>query len=141
MYRLEVNFVNEVVSKVVDIVNQKLRLHVAEYPIGLDKHRERVAEFLQSDSKGIKMLGIWGMGGIGKTTLAMEIYNQHRHKFAKACFMGNVREKAQQPFGLVNSQSQLLKELCGVKDGVDNVAQAVILIFIFFFWNFSQIAK
>lgn len=119
---------NEVVTKVVDIVNKKLRLHVAEYPIGLEKHTDRIAKFLHSDDKRIKMLGIWGMGGIGKTTLAMDIYNQNRHKFSKACYLGNVREKAQLPSGLVNSQSQLLRELCGVKDAIDNVAHGKAIL-------------
>ncbi|KAJ7963193.1 putative disease resistance protein (TIR-NBS-LRR class) [Quillaja saponaria] len=39
------------------------------------------------------MIGLWGMGGIGKTTIAETIYKKLSINYEGCCFVGNVREK------------------------------------------------
>ncbi|KAL6316201.1 hypothetical protein AAG906_017748 [Vitis piasezkii] len=45
-------------------------------------------------SMDVRMVGIWGMGGIGKTTLARAIYEQISGQFEGCCFLPNVEHLA-----------------------------------------------
>ncbi|XP_050145714.1 disease resistance protein RPV1-like isoform X3 [Malus sylvestris] len=56
-------------------------------------------------------VGIWGMGGIGKTTLAEAIFGRHSSKFEASCFLKNVRENSEQAGGLDHLEKTLLKEI------------------------------
>ncbi|XP_061993977.1 disease resistance protein Roq1-like, partial [Rosa rugosa] len=70
------------------------------------------------------MVGIWGPGGIGKTTIAKDVFNSIQHKFACSCFLADVRSNA-----LVQLQETLLFDI--LKDEtlrVHNVDKAVGLI-------------
>ena len=66
------------------------------------------------------------MGGIGKTTLAAQLFNNVLPGFGDAaCFLGNVRKEASNAGGLVNLQQKLLKALTGsrvVLDDADSCA-------------------
>ncbi|WP_423787684.1 NB-ARC domain-containing protein [Klebsiella pneumoniae] len=39
------------------------------------------------ESNDVRALGICGMGGIGKTTIAKAFYNKYAHEFDISCFM------------------------------------------------------
>ncbi|XP_050145801.1 disease resistance protein RPV1-like isoform X3 [Malus sylvestris] len=56
-------------------------------------------------------VGIWGMGGIGKTTLAEAVFRRHSSKFEASCFLKNVRENSEQAGGLDHLEKTLFKEI------------------------------
>ena len=70
------------------------------------------------------MLGLWGMGGSGKTTLAAKLFNSLQPGFGDAaCFLEHVRIEASHAGGLMKLQQELLEALTGVQiimEDVDN---------------------
>ncbi|MED6119781.1 hypothetical protein PIB30_014829 [Stylosanthes scabra] len=58
----------------------------------------------------VQILGIWGMAGIGKTTMAMALYNQICYRFERRKFVDNISER--------NDVTELdqLEALCGRRE-------------------------
>ena len=77
---------------VVECVTKKLPkigLDVARYPTGLEEKIEdfeKTVLWKQRQSGKVKILGIVGMGGLGKTTLAKYLFNKRSSNFGKSCF-------------------------------------------------------
>ncbi|XP_061346362.1 disease resistance protein Roq1-like [Gastrolobium bilobum] len=69
---------------------------------------------LESDERTI-MLGIWGMSGVGKTTLARAVHNSISDQFEGLCFLADVRQKSHD-LGIVTLQETLLCEIVEEKD-------------------------
>lgn len=87
--------------------------------IGMSSHMD----FLQSmisieDEEDVRMVGIWGMGGVGKTTIAKYLYNQLSYRFQAHCFMENVKELCNR-YGVRRLQGEFL---CRVFRERDNEA-------------------
>ncbi|XP_057813971.2 uncharacterized protein LOC131027886 [Cryptomeria japonica] len=121
-----------IASEVQKEVQRTKSLYVAKYPVALDKlvqdFERRCLHKLVKDFEiqcGInegrerksQIVGIFGMGGIGKTTLTKEIFNLNRPQFARACFLFDVRE-ASSKSNLPSLQMKLVKDLFN-EDGLN----------------------
>jgi hypothetical protein len=60
--------------------------------IGMDAHMKEMESLLCLDSDEVRMIGIWGPSGIGKTTIARVLYSQFSENFELSIFMGNIKE-------------------------------------------------
>ncbi|RYR26750.1 hypothetical protein Ahy_B02g061057 [Arachis hypogaea] len=106
---------NEDIKKVVEDVTHlldKTELFVADYPVGVTSRVQNVINLLmEQQSKDVLLLGICGMGGLGKTTIAKALYNQLSRKFDCKCFLLNIREVWEQDNGQVSLQDRLLSDI------------------------------
>lgn len=82
--------------------------------VGKNVHMERLNPLLSVKSKNeVRVIGIWGMGGIGKTTIAKCLYEEYSRQFDSSCFIENVRILAEK--GLPYLQEKLISNLQGQK--------------------------
>ena len=51
-------------------------LFVAKYPVGIDSRVKAIRLLLDTESDGVRIVGILGPGGVGKSIIAKAIYNR-----------------------------------------------------------------
>ncbi|XP_042477141.1 disease resistance protein RPV1-like [Macadamia integrifolia] len=66
---------------------------------------------LNLGSNDVLFVGICGIGGIGKTSIATALYNRIFKSFEMSSFLANVREEASRPDGLVSLQQKLIYDI------------------------------
>jgi tRNA A37 threonylcarbamoyladenosine biosynthesis protein TsaE len=106
--RDEAQLKTAIVSKVRDHLRASQLPPVAPYQVGLKETSKELIETLNRMEKDVGILSLVGMGGIGKTTLAKELYRsfQTNDTFEKKSFLLNVREKK-----VFDLQNQLAHDL------------------------------
>ncbi|XP_074380785.1 TMV resistance protein N-like isoform X4 [Apium graveolens] len=90
--------------------------HQEKYLFGIDSAVEQIYQKLSMDHNDVRVIGICGMGGIGKTTIAKAFYNKYSHIFDVSCFNENVRHYSQGGSSLLPLLKQLLIDLLAKKD-------------------------
>ncbi|XP_039155710.1 disease resistance protein RPV1 [Eucalyptus grandis] len=105
----------ELIEKIVkEISNQLDRrpLHVARHPVGIHPRVVELESMLKLESDNdVLMIGLWGPGGIGKTTLSKALYNTIFRQFEGSCFLADVRKTSKDSEDLVPLQKKLLSKI------------------------------
>ncbi|XP_076932777.1 TMV resistance protein N-like [Bidens hawaiensis] len=107
----EAKFIQQIVQEIspkLHIINSS----IDEKLVGMETRVKRVISSLQTGSDDVRMIGIKGMGGGGKTTLARAVFDLTSVWFEGVSFVENVREVSKgSSTGLKKLQKQVLKDV------------------------------
>ena len=59
--------------------------------VGMENHITQISSMLSLGSNDVRMVGILGPAGIGKTTIARALYNKLSNSFTQTAFMESIR--------------------------------------------------
>nr|XP_009781508.1 PREDICTED: TMV resistance protein N-like [Nicotiana sylvestris]XP_016448320.1 PREDICTED: TMV resistance protein N-like [Nicotiana tabacum] len=115
VFRHEARVIEQIVEDIMAKLGGQRQSSNAENLVGMESHMQKVYKMLQVGSGEVRFLGILGMSGLGKTTLARVIYDNIRSQFEGACFLHEVGERSAKQ-GLERLQEILLSEILVIKD-------------------------
>nr|XP_023914478.1 TMV resistance protein N-like [Quercus suber] len=84
-----------------------------KYPVGINYRVEAIKSLLDIGSNYFLMVGMYGPGGVGKTTIAKAVYNIIYELFEGSSFLENVRDRFGTFNGVIQLQDILLLEILG----------------------------
>ncbi|KAE8669362.1 hypothetical protein F3Y22_tig00112249pilonHSYRG00359 [Hibiscus syriacus] len=113
--RSEAENIEDVVEHVIKELNSKSK-SVSKELVGIDDQKKKILQLIEEEDN--RIIGLWGMGGIGKTTLAEAVYNEISPTFQCRCFLQDVSEKIEKQ-GKESLRNELLSELLNSKTCVD----------------------
>uniref|UniRef100_A0A6N2LQB2 TIR domain-containing protein n=1 Tax=Salix viminalis TaxID=40686 RepID=A0A6N2LQB2_SALVM len=106
----EAKLIKTVVNNVACKLGNKT-LHVAKHPVGISSRVQRVISLLRGARNNVGIVGIYGIAGIGKTTIAKAVFNNLYCRFEGSSFLSGVREISDKPNGLVELQERLVNDI------------------------------
>ncbi|KAL7583601.1 disease resistance protein RPV1 [Lactuca sativa] len=105
----------KLIKRIVEEISLELRsinFSVDEKLVGIETRINEITSSLGTGSDDVRMIGIWGIGGGGKTTLARAVFNKIYFEFECKSFIENVREVSKASLsGLKLLQKQVLSHV------------------------------
>ncbi|CAN1245261.1 Disease resistance protein L6 [Linum grandiflorum] len=118
---------------VIDEVFSKVELHlranytlVTDELVGIDFHVQEVMRLLNNIESGDgKIVGIQGIGGMGKTTIAKAVFDKICANFDRCCFLENIRDLLSKSDGITSLQNKLISSILRVDFQVKDASEGV----------------
>ncbi|KAB2010807.1 hypothetical protein ES319_D10G268800v1 [Gossypium barbadense] len=89
--RPETKYINDIVEYVAKKLMNNKSSTAFEELVGIDYQKKTILKLINQND--CRVIGLWGMAGIGKTTLANVVYHEISSKFKSCWFLQNVGEK------------------------------------------------
>ncbi|CAN6703695.1 unnamed protein product [Malus baccata var. baccata] len=127
-YGYESKFIKDIVKVIRDKLS-RTHLSVESKLVGIHSQVEHINLWLQDPSHDVGILVVYGLPGIGKTTIAKCVYNSNFESFEGSSYVESIRETANHPDGLVQIQKQILYDILnGKEEKIHNVSEGIIKI-------------
>ncbi|XP_039072304.1 disease resistance-like protein DSC1 isoform X2 [Hibiscus syriacus] len=111
--RPETEYIEKIVDDVTKKLMNKMSRSASEGLVGIDYQRKMILDLI--NQKDSRVIGLWGMGGIGKSTLADSVYKGISPEFRASFFLQNVSEKIKKQ-GRESLRNELLSKLLNEKE-------------------------
>jgi hypothetical protein len=118
--RNESVFIKDIVKDVLKKLNLRHPFEVNKQLVGIEEKYEEVKSLLKIGLNDVRGLGLWGMGGIGTTTLAKHLYSKLCSQFDHHCLLENVSEESTR-CGLKGVRNKLFSELLELRPDAPNL--------------------
>ncbi|XP_023741582.1 disease resistance protein RPV1 [Lactuca sativa] len=123
----EAKFIRQIVEKL-SLELRAINVRIDKNLVGMETRINDIISSLGTASDDVHMIGIWGIGGGGKTTLARAVYNKISFQFEGKSFIENVREVSKASLNSLQSQIPLNGgKVLLVLDDVDHLNQLEVL--------------
>ncbi|KAL0744447.1 hypothetical protein Bca4012_085960 [Brassica carinata] len=113
--------IETIVTDVSNKFNDSTTSNDSDSLVGIGTHIREISSLLSLESDEVRMVGIWGPAGIGKTTIARALFRELSSKFTHTAFIESIKGKFEQNYRdehtfMLHLQEQLLSKTLNQKD-------------------------
>jgi hypothetical protein len=105
--------IQNIFEEISNAKSNRTEVFTVKYPVGIDSRVKEIDRFLDIESNDVRMIGIYGLPGIGKTAIAKAVFNMIAYRFEGSSFIENVRENSRTNDGILQLQVALYSEILG----------------------------